>query len=100
MTEDAIRQQITLAIAQGQVLLITYQHKKTHKVSTCSVRPYSLEPGARSKTGKNMLWGFCLDHQRIEQRIPELVISITSTAGNYGDAPPPPFSGGLAGIPG
>jgi hypothetical protein len=55
---------------------ITYLHKHDGTISTHQVIPYAIEPGARSKSGKPMLWGFCLDHQRLEQRDPENVLGI------------------------
>lgn len=75
------------AIDAQQCLSVTYMHKDGG-ITTHLLVPYSVEPGARSKSGKPMFWGFCLDHQRIEQRIPENVISIEPTQGDFGSAPP------------
>jgi len=91
MTPESILELITPAIENQQVLLITYRHKKDGTISTHSVVPYSVEPGARSKSGKPMLWGYCLDHGHIEQRDPDNVISIDNGLGNFADAPPNPF---------
>lgn len=91
MSPEAIASIIEPAIETHQVLLVTYQHKKTGIISTHSVVPYSVQPGARSKSGKPMFWGFCLDHGHIEQRIPDNVISIDMGQGNFDDAPPNPF---------
>ena len=90
MTPGDILQIIQPAIDTGQCLLVTYRHKQDGHISTHSVVPYSVEPGARSKTGKVMFWAYCLDHQRIEQRIPENVIGIEPTQGDFGSAPPWP----------
>jgi len=90
MTPSDILSIIQPAIDSGTVLLVTYAHKDDGTISTHSVVPYSVEPGRRSKTGEPMFWSFCLDHQRIEQRIPENVIAIEPTQGDFGSAPPWP----------
>lgn len=63
-------------IASATPLRVTYLHTHDGSITTHQVIPYSVEPGKRSKSGKPMFWGFCLDHQRIEQREPENVLSI------------------------
>lgn len=90
MTAGDILSIIQPAIDTGTVLLVTYMHKSDGSISTHSVVPYSVEPGRRSKSGQPMFWSFCLDHQRIEQRIPDNVISIEPTQGDFGSAPPWP----------
>jgi len=90
MTPGDILTIIQPAIDTGQCLSVTYRHKKDGHISTHSVVPYSVEPGQRSKTGQPMFWAYCLDHQRIEQRIPANVIAIEPTEGDFGSAPPWP----------
>ena len=90
MTPGDILSIIAPAIASGQCLLVTYQHKRDGRISTHSVVPYSVQPGSRSKSGEPMFWSFCLDHQRIEQRIPANVLAIEPTLGDFGSAPPWP----------
>jgi hypothetical protein len=67
----------------------------THKDGTSSFHRlvvYGMDVGARSKTGKVMFWAFCLDHQRIEQRIPENInsLELADNQGDLGDTPIPP----------
>lgn len=91
MTPGDILSAIQPAILSGQVLRVTYRHKKSGVITTHNVVPYSVEPGIHSKSRKPMFWGFCLDHGHIEQRIPENVISIDYGIGDFTSAPPNPF---------
>ncbi len=76
MTADEVQQMVSDAISTQQVLTITYRHVKDGRVTIHRVVPYSVEPGARSHSGRPMLWGYCLEHARLEQRIPENIILI------------------------
>ena len=82
MSPEEILGIILPAIAAQQILTVSYMHKSDGRITIHNVIPYSVEPGKRSKTGKPMFWSFCLDHQRIEQRIPANVLSISTATTN------------------
>jgi hypothetical protein len=84
---------VQAAIQAQSCLSVTYKHKRGD-ISTHTVVPYSVEPGARSKTGEPMLWAWCLDHGRLEQRIPANIISIDAIEGDWSAAPAGPSDAG------
>jgi len=64
------------AINDKRVIEVDYIRKEDG-VSTCRLmEPYDVKPHAKSKTGKLMLWAWCLQHDRIEQKYPENITGL------------------------
>lgn len=59
-----------------QVLEVTYVRKDDGHTTCRLMEPYDVNAGKRSIIGKLMFWGWCLTHDRIEQKLPENIISI------------------------
>jgi predicted DNA-binding transcriptional regulator YafY len=43
------------------------------------LEPFDVGPGVRSKTGENKFWGWCIEHDRVEQRTLSNIVSMRIT---------------------
>jgi len=70
---------ITGAINEKLVVEVDYI-RGTDGIRTCRLmEPFDVAPMRRGRTGKIMFWGWCLYHNRIEQKHPQNIISIKIT---------------------
>ena|SRR4030042_1392986 len=65
---------------QGKLIVEVDYIREEDGVKTCRLmEPFDVTAGQRSKTGEKKFWGWCLYHDRIEQKTIENIISIKVT---------------------
>lgn len=74
---------ITEAIQKKLVVEVDYIREEDG-VRTCRMmEPFDVAAGQRSKTGEKKFWGWCLFHDRIEQKTIDNIISIRITEQHF-----------------
>jgi predicted DNA-binding transcriptional regulator YafY len=69
---------VSTAIKQRKLVSVDYvKHDGTR--STRLLEPFDVGPGKRSITGEPKFWGWCRDHNRVEQRTIRNIVSMHVT---------------------
>lgn len=71
------------AIDNKKILEVNYIRDVDGVATQRLMEPYDVSTGKFSTTGKLMFWGWCLEHDRIEQKFPDNITSITITSQNF-----------------
>ena len=83
MRLDEVEDIVTEAIENKLVVEVDYIRQEDG-VRTCRLmEPFDVAVGSRSKTGEKKFWGWCLFHDRIEQKTISSIISISLTAQHF-----------------
>ncbi len=78
MEFNEVEKIVTEAIQKKFVVEVEYVRKNGTKSHTM-VEPFDISAGKRSKTGELKFWGWCLSHDRLEQRTIPNIVSIKLT---------------------
>ena len=79
MKLDQVERVVTEAINSKLVIEVDYIREEDGVRTYRMMEPFDVAAGRRSKTGEVKFWGWCLFHNRIEQKTINNIISITIT---------------------
>ncbi|VVB59624.1 WYL domain protein [uncultured archaeon] len=82
MEAGEIEKIIRDAIQNKLIVEIEYIRKDGTK-ATRMMEPFDIKPSGRSKEGPLMFWGWCLFHNRIEQRRLDSIVSLRVTGEHF-----------------
>jgi hypothetical protein len=73
-----VEEMVAEAIRRRKLVAVEYVRKDGLR-ATRLLEPFEVGPGVRSTTGEPKLWGWCTEHNRIEQRTLPNILSIVIT---------------------
>ncbi|MBI4709180.1 MAG: hypothetical protein HY764_03195 [Candidatus Portnoybacteria bacterium] len=85
MTIEELDSVVTKYINNKEVVEVEYIREKDGLRTCREMEPFDMNIWKKGKLQKLMFWGFCLfpEHNRMEQKIPENIISIKGTGRHF-----------------